>query len=114
MHHDDLLDRECQRPENHVLPFPPYVLQILDRRKVMLDLPEHVWEKKSDSDGAGNPDPRLEKLAAKWRQEERCKNREAEEDRRVLVFQTESRKNTEPQPQPGIACAQKARHHEHT
>src|SRR5208282_3768520 len=51
---EDLLLYKCKWTEHHVLARAADVVEILNRRKVMADLPDDVGQEKRDHDGEGN------------------------------------------------------------
>jgi len=57
MEEENLLLDELDGRQHHVLAGPLYVLQVLDRREAVPDLPEDVWQEEKQRDRAANPDP---------------------------------------------------------
>jgi hypothetical protein len=96
----DLLDDELDRVQDDVLPHPLDVLEIFDRRVAVADLPQNVGEEEQERNGAADPDPGLDELAALPCQEQRGHDGAAEKERRVLVLDSEPGQNPEPHPQP--------------
>ena len=109
VHGDDLLLDERQRPEHHVLSFAAHVFQVLERGEMTVRLPDQVGQKKCDRDGDGDPNPRLGEFAARWSEQQRDRDREAEEERGMFVLEAETGQHAEPYPEPRIARAQNSR-----
>ncbi len=106
VHVDDLLLDEGERTEDDVLPFAPNVLQVLERRKMMEELPDHVRGEQRARDRGPDPDPRFREFPPMAGQQKRGGNRESEEERGVLVFEPEPAENAEPHPEAGVAGPQ--------
>ena len=98
MEEEDLLLHEFERREHDVLAGALHVLEVLERREAVPDLPEHVREEEKQGDRAADPDPSLAELAALGRQDERDDDGRAEEERRVLVLEAQSREDAERDP----------------
>ena len=112
IHGNDLLLDEPQRTEHDVLSLATHILQILERWKMTVRLPDQIGQEERDRDGAGNPDPGLGKFAAMMGEQQSNRYRETEEECGMLVLEAQTRQYAEPDPQTRVARAQDARDHQ--
>ena len=86
----DLLQHELNRREHDVLAGPLHVLEVLESREVVANLPEDVGQKNQKRDPAPDPDPRFRELAALPGEQQPRQQGAAEKERRVLVLEAQA------------------------
>jgi hypothetical protein len=79
-----------------------HIAQHFERGPIVVVLPEQVGEKEEKSDCGTNPQPFVSEKAACWRQQQPDKDTETEEEHRVLIFKTQPRQESKPEPIPRV------------
>src|SRR5260370_20805761 len=85
--------------ERHVTPVAADVGEQLEKREVMLDVPDEIGKEYQEGDQASEPDPRLEEHGALFRKQQARDHARCEEDDAILVLKRYPCDEAEPQPQ---------------
>jgi hypothetical protein len=105
MQEEDLFSDELDRSEHDVLTGALHVLEVLESRETVSDLPDQVGKKQESRDRAADPDPSPAELAAFGREKKSDRHGAAEEQHRMFVLEAEPREETERDPVPRVAGA---------
>src|SRR5208282_897780 len=96
MHAQDLLAEERRWSQAHIAPAVTDVVLQLQKREVMLDIPQQVRQKNEKRGRAADPEPGAGKRTALRGQEQAKDEAGSENQRRILIFEAESSHDAEP------------------
>src|SRR5260370_38352117 len=85
--------------ERHVAPVAADVGEQLEKRELMLDVPDEIGKEYQEGDQASEPDPRLEERGTLFGKQQSRDHARCEEDDPILVLKPYSCDEAEPQPQ---------------
>ncbi len=91
-----------------------HIAQNFDGRKVILDLPQQVGKEDDEGEQSAEPDPRISQVACPETDPKTEKNRQAKNQRGMLVQNSHAGDQSEKQPQPRRAALGDAHGHGHT
>ncbi len=109
MHLDDLLGKELQRRQRHVL-VRGGVADELQRRRAVRRLPDQMRQEEENRDRATQPDPGAAEVPALGSEQQPGEHPAAEEEHAVLVLQAEAADQAEEKPELRIATLDDADH----
>src|SRR5256886_3197857 len=93
-----LLEEVGKRPQHHVAAFRTDAPNELNKRPVVLDVPEHSGKEDEEGSEPAEPDPLVEEDSALLRQEQADDDAEAEESNGVFLCKAKTREHGKPGP----------------